>query len=87
MKAHVVADSPKQEILDSFSTLSSAVAYIAEAIRMSARSAVLTNSSRRALWLETWPGDAALKSVNCGTPFSGDLLFGPDLDHFRQDCR
>lgn len=39
MKFHITADSPKQEILDSFATLSAAVAYIAyasaESIRMS----------------------------------------------------
>lgn len=38
LKAHIVADEFKQEILDSFSTLSSAVAYIvdvsAESIRL-----------------------------------------------------
>ena len=27
LKDHIIADSPKQEILDSFSTLSAAVAY------------------------------------------------------------
>ncbi|XP_040195610.1 cactin-like [Rana temporaria] len=48
IKAHIMADSPKQEILDSFSTLSAAVAYVsdasAESIRMTARSTALTNS-------------------------------------------
>ena len=47
---------------------------------MSARSAALANSARRALWLKTWPGDAASKNKLCGIPFSGDLLFGPELD-------
>lgn len=61
LKAHIIVDSPKQEILDSFSTLSAAVVYIAdssvESVRMSARSAAFTNTARRALWLKTWPGD------------------------------
>ncbi|XP_073476117.1 lamina-associated polypeptide 2, isoforms alpha/zeta-like [Aquarana catesbeiana] len=81
LRSHIVADSPKQEILDSFPTLISAVAYIvgasAEAIKMSARSAALTNDARRALWLKTWPGDTASKNQLCGIPFSGDLLFWP----------
>lgn len=84
LKAHVIADSSKQEILDSFSTLSAAISYIADAsaesIRMSARSAALTNSARRALWLKTWPGDAASKNRLCGIPFAGDLLFGSELE-------
>ena len=84
LKNHISADSSKEEILESFSTLTAAVAYIAdasvEAIKMSARSAALANSARRALWLKTWPGDAASKNKLCGIPFSGDLLFGPDLD-------
>lgn len=46
MKAHVTADSPKRDVLDSFTTLSAAVSYIADALaepmRMSARSAALT---------------------------------------------
>lgn len=84
LKAHIIADSPKQEILDSFSTLSAAVAYVsdasAESIRMTAKAAALANSVRRALWLKTWQGDTASKNKLCGVPFLGDLLFGPDLD-------
>lgn len=45
---------------------------------MSARSSAL-NSVRRALWLKTWSGDSTLK-VKCGIPFTGDLLFGQELD-------
>ena len=84
LKAHITADSPKQEILDSFSTLSTAIAFIADAsaesVKMTARSAALSNSARRALWLKTWPGDTASKNKLCGLPFQGDLLFGPGLD-------
>lgn len=80
LKAHVLADSPKQEIWDFFTTLSSAVASMAdasvEAIRMSARSAALTNLI---VWLKTWPGDVR-KSKLFGISFSDDLLLGPDLD-------
>lgn len=84
LKTHIIADSPKQEILDSFPTLIAAVAYISDAsadsIRMSARSGALTIAARRALWLKTWPGDAASKNKLCGVPFLGDQLFGPDLE-------
>lgn len=52
----------------------------AESIRMSARSSALINSPRRALWLKTWSGDLASKVKLCGIPFTGDLLFGPELD-------
>ena len=84
IKAHIEAGTPKETILSSFPTLLSGVRYLADAsaesIRMSARSAALSNSARRALWLKTWQGDSASKVKLCGIPLTGDLLFGPGLE-------
>ena len=84
IQEHIEAGTDKETILASFPTILQGVAYIADAsaesVRMSARSAALANSARRALWLKTWTGDSASKSKLCGIPFTGDLLFGPGLE-------
>lgn len=84
LKNHVVAGTSRKDLLESFPTLLKAVKYMADAsaesIRMSARSSALVNSARRALWLKTWSGDSASKVKLCGIPFSGDLMFGPELE-------
>lgn len=82
--AHLEAGSPREELVDSFfPRLFKAVAYIADAsvesVPMSARSSVLANSVRRALWFKTWSRDAASKLRLCRLPISGDLLFGSEL--------
>lgn len=84
IKAHIEAGTPKETILSSFPMLLKGIAYLADAsaesVRMSARSAALSNSARRALWLKTWQGDTASKVKLCGIPLTGDLLFGPGLE-------
>lgn len=83
IKAHIKAGTPKEKILSSFPMLLRGVAYIADAsaesVSMSARSSVLANLARRALWLKTWQGVNVSKVNICGIPLTGDLLFGPDL--------
>ena len=84
LKGHVEAGTARKDLLDSFPLLLKAVKYMADAsaesIKMSARSAALVNSARRAVWLKTWTGDSASKVKLCGLPFAGDLLFGPELE-------
>lgn len=43
------------------------------------KSAALSVAARRSIRLKTWAGDTASKLHLCNIPFSGDLLFGPDL--------
>lgn len=68
----------------SLRTVLRGVTYIADApsesVRMSARTAALANSARRALWLKTGLGNGASKVKLCGIPLTGDLLFGPGLE-------
>lgn len=52
----------------------------AELVKMSATFSALENSARRGIWLKTWTEDTASKIKWRGLPFSGDLLFGPDLE-------
>ncbi|XP_018409532.1 PREDICTED: breast cancer type 2 susceptibility protein [Nanorana parkeri] len=78
LKDHLNEGTDRATIVDSLPVLEKAVAYIAdasmEAVRISARTTALINSSRRALWLKTWPGDVASKTKLCGIPFGGNLL-------------
>ncbi|XP_073471260.1 extracellular calcium-sensing receptor-like [Aquarana catesbeiana] len=84
IRAHIEAGTPKEMILTSFPMLLKGVAHIADAlaesVRMSSRSAALTNSARKALWLKTWQGDSASKVKLCGIPLTGDLSFRPGLE-------
>ena len=84
LKNHVEAGTPRKDLLESFPLILKAIKYLADAsaesIKMAARSAALVNSVRRAVWLKTWSGDTPSKVKLCGLPFSGDLLFGQDLE-------
>lgn len=82
LKSHISAGTP---ILESFPTISIAVGYIAsaESIRVTARSAALSNSARRALWLKTWHGGTQklgyAESIFRRSPFRAKqrINFGP----------
>ncbi|XP_077319390.1 uncharacterized protein LOC143941218 isoform X2 [Lithobates pipiens] len=84
LKSHIEAGTPRKDLLESFPLILNAVKYMADAsaesVKLAARSSALVNSARRAVWLKTWSGDTASKVKLCGLPFSGDLLFGPDLE-------
>ncbi|XP_040189524.1 lamina-associated polypeptide 2-like [Rana temporaria] len=84
LKGHIEAGTHRKDLLDSFPLILNAIKYMADAsaesIKMAARSSALVNSARRAVWLKTWSGDTASKIKLCGIPFSGDFLFGPDLE-------
>lgn len=84
LKRHVEACTSRKELLESFPLMLKAVKYmadaLAESVKMSVSSSALVNSARRAIWLKTWTGDTASKIKLCGLPFSGELLFGPNLE-------
>lgn len=67
----------------SFPLLFKVVNFLADAsaksFKLAARSAVLVNAARRAVWLKAWMGDATSKLKLCGLPFSGDHLFETGL--------
>lgn len=71
-QAHIEEETPKEHILSSFPMLLQGIAYIADAsaesVHIAVRSLALTNSTRRALWLKTWPDlrDCASKAKLCG---------------------
>lgn len=77
-------DTPREELIKTIPTLTRAAAFLADAsaetVRISSRTTALLNSARRALWLKSWGGDAPSKNRLCGIPFTGDLLFGPELE-------
>ncbi|XP_069798950.1 uncharacterized protein [Dendropsophus ebraccatus] len=52
----------------------------ADALRLSARSAALSNSARRTLWLRDWKGDVTSRAKLCAVPCEGNLLFGSALE-------
>ncbi|XP_044129109.1 lamina-associated polypeptide 2-like [Bufo gargarizans] len=76
--------SPREEILASLPTIKKAADFLADAsadsVRLAAKSAALSNSARRALWIKNWSGDTASKTKLCGVPCEGEYLFGPSLD-------
>ncbi|XP_072001164.1 uncharacterized protein [Engystomops pustulosus] len=84
LEDHLREGTSREEMLDSIPLLRSAAAFLADAsaetIRFSAREAALSNATRRALWLRQWSGDVRSKAKLCSLPFSGDFLFGPELD-------
>lgn len=50
-----------------------------EAVKCSAHTLALINSACRSLWL-IWSGDVSSQLKLCALPFSGALMFGPELE-------
>ncbi|KAG8564927.1 hypothetical protein GDO81_012637 [Engystomops pustulosus] len=75
---------PRSQLVTEVTTAQKASAFLADAsvdaLRLSARSAALSNSARRALWLKNWSGDLSSKSHLCNIPCEGEFLFGSTLD-------
>lgn len=69
---------------ESLLVLQKAVSYVGDAsvkgVRCSARTSALANSACRALWLKSWQGDVHSKLRLCAIPFSGNLMFGQELE-------
>ncbi|XP_071989582.1 uncharacterized protein [Engystomops pustulosus] len=84
LEIHIKEGTPRSTILENFPLLKSATAFLAdsaaEGIRFSPKEGALTNSTRRALWLKQWNGDICSKAKLCSLPFSGEFVFGPELD-------
>ncbi|KAM4028388.1 heterogeneous nuclear ribonucleoproteins A2/B1 isoform 1-T1 [Anomaloglossus baeobatrachus] len=84
LEAHISQGTPREELLESLPLLKKATCFLAdtsvESVRLAARTSVLSNSARRALWLKAWSGDSTSKMRLCSLPFKGDLVFGPALD-------
>ncbi|XP_071980403.1 uncharacterized protein [Engystomops pustulosus] len=84
LEDHLREGTPREEILDSLPLLKSATAFLADAsaesIRFASRDAALSNATRRALWLKQCSGDICSKAKLCSLPFSGEFLFGSELD-------
>lgn len=80
--------TPRETILASLPMLKKATAFLADAstdaIKLSAKSAVLSNSARRALWLKSWGGDMGSKSKLCTIPCEGQYLFGSVLSELLE---
>ncbi|KAG8538028.1 hypothetical protein GDO81_023414 [Engystomops pustulosus] len=84
LESYIREGTPREALLESIPLLRSATAFLADAsaegIRFAAKEGALTNATRRALWLKQWSGDIRSKSKLCSIPFSGDFVFGPELD-------
>ncbi|XP_068089930.1 lamina-associated polypeptide 2-like isoform X1 [Hyperolius riggenbachi] len=85
---HIKMGSSKETILNSFTVMFKAINFIidaaTESIRLTARAAALSNVARRNIWIKTWEGSNISKSKLCTIPFSGDLLFGHQLDEILE---
>ncbi|XP_073429908.1 uncharacterized protein [Dendrobates tinctorius] len=75
---------PRDKILESMPMIRGAAAFLADSsadsIRLSSKTAALSNAARRALWLKCWPGDLQTKMRLCAIPCEGKFLFGETLD-------
>ncbi|XP_044136146.1 lamina-associated polypeptide 2, isoforms alpha/zeta-like [Bufo gargarizans] len=84
LESHIQNKTPRDQLLAVFPTLLKAVDFIsdasADALKLNARSAALSNSARRAIWLKGWSGDTGSKNKLCAIPCQGDYLFGSVLD-------
>ncbi|XP_069837964.1 lamina-associated polypeptide 2-like [Dendropsophus ebraccatus] len=88
LKEMISKGTPAEELLKPFDTLEKAMSFVSEAsadaLKLSARSAAVSNSARRSLWLKEWKGDVTSRSKLCGVPCEGNLLFGPALDNILE---
>ncbi|XP_069813158.1 uncharacterized protein [Dendropsophus ebraccatus] len=84
LKDKVKESNPNQDFNQAFTTIDNAVSFISEAsadaLKLSARSAALSNSARRSIWVKEWKGDTTSKAKLCGVPCEGKLLFGSALE-------
>lgn len=88
LEEQVKNKAPRESICASLPMLKKAAAFLADAssdtIRLSARAAALSNTTRRALWLKNWKGDVNSKSKLCAIPCEGEFLFGSVLDEILE---
>lgn len=81
---HLSSGTPRDQIIASLPVLKKSVDFLADssadAVRLTAKTAALSNAARRSIWLRSWKGDAGSKSRLCNIPCEGDRLFGSGLD-------
>ncbi|XP_069585457.1 lamina-associated polypeptide 2, isoforms alpha/zeta-like isoform X2 [Ranitomeya imitator] len=74
----------REKLRASIPLIKGAAAFISDAsidsLRLAARTANISNTARRALWLKNWKGDAQSRSKLCAIPCQGEYLFGTVLD-------
>ncbi|KAG8598633.1 hypothetical protein GDO81_002683 [Engystomops pustulosus] len=79
---------PREVLSSSIANIQKGAAFLADAsvdgLRLLARTASLSNSARRALWLRNCPWDVTSRNRLCGIPCEGNLVFGPVLDDWLQ---
>ncbi|XP_066431206.1 uncharacterized protein [Eleutherodactylus coqui] len=84
LEASIKDRAPREELASCLPLLKMATAFLADAsaetVRYGAKTGVLSNSARRALWLKTWAADITSKNKLCAIPFQGEYMFGPVLD-------
>ncbi|XP_071977730.1 lamina-associated polypeptide 2, isoforms alpha/zeta-like [Engystomops pustulosus] len=84
LEDHLKTDADRDLLLQTIPLLRSATGFLADAsaenIRLSAKEGALSNSVRRAIWLRQWGGDVKSKTKLCNIPFTGDFMFGAELD-------
>lgn len=86
LEEHLKAGTSRGELLKTFPMSFKASSFISDAstdsVKFTAKTAVLSVAARRSVWMKTWGGDTASKThgVLCSVPFTGDFVFGPELD-------
>ncbi|XP_066430229.1 uncharacterized protein [Eleutherodactylus coqui] len=84
LQALVSQRGSREDISNCLPLLQQATGFLADAsmesVRFGARSAALSNTARRAVWVKAWTGDNASKNRLCSLPFQGHRIFGPSLD-------
>ncbi|XP_077116926.1 uncharacterized protein LOC143773335 [Ranitomeya variabilis] len=80
LEEQIRSGASRNTILSKIPLMKDAVAFLADAsvdsLRLTARSAGLVNTARRALWLKNWKGDAQAKAKLCAIPCQGELSGG-----------
>ncbi|XP_066450109.1 uncharacterized protein [Eleutherodactylus coqui] len=78
----------REEFASGIPLLQMATGFLADAsmetVRFGARTAALSNTARRAVWVKEWSGDLTSKNKLCTLPFRGTRIFGPDLDRLLE---
>lgn len=84
LEDHIKNKTSRETLLSSMPTLKKAAAFLADlstdAIKLTAKSAALSNSARRALGIKNWSRDVTSKNRLCTIPCEGDFLFSSVLN-------
>lgn len=85
LQLHLENNTPRADILKNIPVLKTSALFLADAVlegfRTMVKAMATQNSARRAVWIKTWKdGDATSRANICSIPFSGDLVFGPELE-------